>query len=57
MTRTAGGNKTVLPTGTEKKRQEDGTTTCLLHGTLATIIGKAKALYDVKNFTIFPSTI
>ena len=42
----------------KKKRQEDGATTCLMHGTLATIIGKAKALCNVENFTpIHPSTI
>jgi hypothetical protein len=42
----------------KKKRQEDGATTCLMHGTLATIkVGKAKALCNVENFTIHPSSI
>jgi len=41
----------------QKKRQQDGVTTRLKHGTLATIIDKAKRLYNIKNATINPSTI
>jgi hypothetical protein len=41
-----------------KKRKSDGSNTRLKHGTLATIIEKAKALYNVvENSTINPSTI
>jgi hypothetical protein len=38
-----------------KKRQEGGLTIHLMHDTQATIIGKAKALNNVENFTIHPS--
>jgi hypothetical protein len=41
----------------KKKRKQDGSTARLMHGTLATIIEKAKALYNVENSTINPSTI
>jgi hypothetical protein len=41
----------------KKRRKQGGSTTRLMHSTLATIIGKAKALYNVENLTIHPSTI
>jgi hypothetical protein len=41
----------------KKKRKQDGSTARLMHGTLATIIEKAKAFYNVENSTINPSTI
>ena len=40
-----------------QKRKNDGSNTRLQHGALATIIEKAKALYNVENSTINPSTI
>jgi hypothetical protein len=41
----------------KKKRKQDGSATQLMHGTLATIIEKAKTLYNLENSTINPSTI
>ena len=41
----------------KKKRKQDGSTARLMHGTLATIIEKAKAFYKIKNSSINQSTI
>jgi hypothetical protein len=41
----------------KKKRKQDGSSTELKHGTLATIIAKAKGLYNVEDSIINPSTI